>query len=65
MKVDLERLAAIKAELEVINSVPLDKIEWYRGGHKIQVSQEAVETWISFNMSNEDFPSLSPIPIES
>ena len=55
MIVDVEELQRLQARLTEINSVPIEKIEWRRGGQKIVVSEHAVSSWKYIGLSNVYF----------
>lgn len=55
MKVDIERVLALKAELKAINSVPLETIEWQMNGEPFAVSAECVKEFSFTGLNNTDF----------
>ncbi len=55
MKVDIERLHQLKAELNKINSVDIEDIDFYEGGEKIEISLERIGKWRFIGLNNAEF----------
>ena len=57
MRVDIERVLAIKAELRAINDQPLDSLQFFKDGVEIKPNPKALEMWNCIGLSNTDFIS--------
>lgn len=55
MRVDVERIRSIKAELKVINDADLRTLEFYEDGKKLEVDPAAVEDWRFTGLNNTTF----------
>lgn len=68
VRVDVERVRALKAELAAINQLELDQIEFYENGQPMKVDPESLEWWKFTGLNNTDFiisvdPATGKIPI--
>lgn len=55
MRVDIERIKALKAEFDEINKMDLDQIQFYEKGNHIEISQEQINEWKFIGLSNVYF----------
>jgi hypothetical protein len=55
MRVDIERVRAIKAELKAINNVDLRTIEFYEDGKKLEIDPAVIEDWKFTGLTNTTF----------
>jgi len=55
MRLSLEEVAAIQERRREINRCPLEDIEWFCNGKRIEVTAEDVEEWQFTGMTNIDF----------
>jgi hypothetical protein len=55
MRVDVEYAKHLRAELKKINAVPLDEIEWYENGKKLEIEKDLIEEWKFTGLNNVDF----------
>ena len=55
MKVDVEMLYKLKAEINKINSVDIEDIEFYENGKKIKIPQEYIKKWKFIGLNNVAF----------
>ena len=55
MKVNVNRVLAIKAELKVINKANLEDIQWIKDGTEIPITQEQIDAWEFIGLNNVDF----------
>jgi hypothetical protein len=55
MKVDIERVVALRAELKAINDAPLEDIEWQLNGEPFTVSPQVVKEFACTGLNNADF----------
>ncbi len=55
MRVDVEEVLNIKRRLLDINSVPLDKIEWYEDNHPLDIPEVAINEWKYIGLNNAEF----------
>jgi hypothetical protein len=55
MRVDIEYVLRLKEELRKINEIRLEKIEWYKNGSQIDISQDIIDEFIFTGLSNVDF----------
>jgi hypothetical protein len=55
VRVDVERILALKAELREINNVDLKDIEFFQNGEPLKISPLAVEDFRFIGMNNTDF----------
>lgn len=58
MRVDVERILALKAELQEINKATLTDIEFFEDGKKLNIKPEALEHWRFVGLNNTDFISM-------
>jgi hypothetical protein len=57
MKVNFEYVRRLKAELDAINEVPFESIEWYENGQPVEMSERKIKSWLDgYNGENTDFP---------
>lgn len=52
MRLDKEKLLALKAELDEINACDLSEIEFYEDGKRVEISAESIEAWKYIGLSN-------------
>lgn len=55
MRIDVEKIIALKAELRAMNIVPLEQWELYENGERVEVTKEAIEEWKFIGLNNVDF----------
>ena len=55
MRVDIERVRELLAEIAAINRVDLEAIEVYEHGEPVAISKEAIEDWRFVGLSNMTF----------
>ena len=55
MRVDVERVRAIRAELKAINDQDLASIEFYEDGKKLEFDATEIEDWKYTGLSNVNF----------
>lgn len=55
MKVNIERIKELRAELNEINSVDIEDIEFYENGEKVDVPQEHINNWRFIGLNNIEF----------
>ena len=55
VRVDVERVKELKAELLAINNLNLAHIDFYENGEKVTISDAAVERWQMLGLNNTDF----------
>jgi len=55
IRVDIEEIKDIVERKKRINSVELDRIEFYENGVKLEINQELVEEFIFTGLNNFDF----------
>jgi hypothetical protein len=55
MRIDVERIIALKAELAAMNAVKLDKWELYENGERVDISEAAIEEWRWIGLNNVEF----------
>lgn len=53
--VDVEHLIQMKKEMNLINRVDLDNIEFYKDGHLIEIPKEILDEWKYIGLNNCDF----------
>lgn len=54
-RVDIERLRELQAELDRINALVLEDIEWYENGQPANVKPEAVKQFAFIGLRNTNF----------
>jgi hypothetical protein len=66
MRIDIERVHALRDEIVAINKLDLKDIEVYEGGKRILMDQKVVEEWIFTGLSNFLFFDMQPwVPLPS
>ena len=55
MKVNIERIIELKAELVEINLMLLCDIDFYKGGKKISIPNDILDKWQYIGLNNTDF----------
>lgn len=55
MRIDIEELRAMRERRKEINNTPLEKIEYYFNGKKIDVPLYTIDEWKYIGLSNIDF----------
>ncbi len=55
MRVNIERIMALRQELGKINREPIENIDFYENGSKIEIPKEAIEQFKFTGLSNVDF----------
>ena len=55
MKVSIEEIIEMELKASVINSAPLEDIEWTFNDQPIEVPKDKVEDWKFTGLSNKDF----------
>ena len=58
MRVDVERVHALKEELAVINRTPLEEIEVYEDGKRVDIPQDVIDDWKFIGLNNSDFVNM-------
>jgi len=53
--VDIDYIKERKKQLDMINSVDLDKLEFYENGGRVEISKETLEQWKYIGLNNTDF----------
>ena len=57
MNVDIERIHALKAELNKINSVDIADITFMENGEPVKIDADLLEKWRFVGLNNADFIS--------
>lgn len=52
MRIDVEEVRKLHARMKEINSVPLEEIEWFENGKKIDVDSEIISDWKFMGLTN-------------
>lgn len=55
MRIDVEKIIALKDELRAMNRIPLDQWELYENGERVEVAKEVIEEWKFMGLNNTDF----------
>jgi len=55
MRVNIEHVRKIQEERKKINSVPLEQIEWYKNGKKIDIDPKTIKEFQFMGLNNTDF----------
>ncbi len=55
MKVNVERVISLRAELRRINQVELKNLEIYKNGIKIDIPESKIREWDLVGLNNTDF----------
>lgn len=58
MKVDVRRVLALKTELALINSVPLERVQFYDGNKELSISAADLEDWNFIGLNNTSFVEI-------
>lgn len=58
MKVDVRRVLELKAELALINSVPLERVQFYDGDKLLEVTGAEQEDWGFSGLNNTSFVEI-------
>lgn len=64
MRVDIERIKAIEAELKTINAVPLKDLEIYENGNQVALPENLIESWRFTGLSNVSLLEMLPIDMK-
>lgn len=64
MRVDIERVKDIEAELKAINDIPLDKLEVYENGERIILPEKLIADWRFTGLSNVSLLEMLPIDMK-
>lgn len=63
MKVNVEEVEQWLRFRERVNDMPLDQIQWYRNGERIEIPTAAIEDWKFIGLSNVCFAEMGfPAP---
>lgn len=54
-RVDVERVRELRAELDAINAVPLDRLDLYEHGKKLKIHDTLLHEWMFTGYCNTDF----------
>jgi hypothetical protein len=65
MKIDLERIRELQAEIEKINSVPFAELELYEDGQKIEITAKQLDDFRFIGMSNFGLLEMWPIDFDA
>ena len=52
MRVDIERVRKLKAEIAEINRIPLDELEIYENGVRVEIPEPVLRDWKFVGLSN-------------
>jgi len=55
MRVNVEYIQHLKAELRKINEVPFEQLEFYENDVKLDIPQEVLDDWKFCGLNNADF----------
>lgn len=55
MKVDIEYILHLRAELKKINSVELEEIDFYKNGKKLNISKQQISDFKFVGLDNDAF----------
>lgn len=55
MKVHIENIWVMVALRTAINTTPLEEIEWYENGEKIEINKKNIDEFVFTGLSNIDF----------
>lgn len=55
MRIDIEHVRKIQEERMKINSVPLEQIEWYEDGKKVETNPGIIDDFLFTGLNNTDF----------
>jgi hypothetical protein len=55
MRIDIEHVRKIQEERMKINSVPIEQIEWYEDGKKVEIDPKVIEDFVYTGLNNTDF----------
>jgi len=55
MKVDIEKVRELKRQLDEINSVPIEDIEFFENGKRVEFDKDVVADWKFIGLNNVDF----------
>lgn len=55
MRVDIEHVRKIQEERMKINKVPLEQIEWYEDGKKVEIDPGIIDDFLYTGLNNTDF----------
>jgi len=64
MRIDIERVKAIEAELKAINAIPLKELEVYENGNQVVLPEILIESWRFTGLSNVSLLEMLPIDME-
>jgi len=55
MRIDLEEIRELVKRRKEINSIPLEKIEWFEDGKPVKIDKRIVENFLITGLNNIDF----------
>ena len=55
MRVDLEEVRDIMKRRKRINNIPLQEIEWFENGKKIEIDLDTIDDFLFTGLNNIDF----------
>ena len=55
MRIDIERIKKLKAELSEFNKMPLDKIRFYENGERVYIDPKIIKDFEFTGLNNVDF----------
>ena len=55
LRVDVERVRELRAELDRINALPLHNLHLYEGGRRLKVHDALIHNWELTGLNNVDF----------
>ena len=58
MRIDIEDIVKMLIQRKKLNIPLLSKIEFYRGGKKVEVKSSILDEWDFTGLSNEDFVGM-------
>jgi hypothetical protein len=64
MRVDIERIKAIEAELKVINDTPLKELEIYENGEQVVLPEKLIADWRFTGLCNTSLLEMFPIDMK-
>ena len=58
MKIDVGYVRRLREELDFINKLNLQQIEWYENGQKVEIDPKVLEEFKFVGLSNENFITM-------
>lgn len=55
MRIDIEEVEKLLARLREINALPLESIEFYKDGKRLEIAQAVFDEWRVTGLSNAAF----------